>query len=402
MKTPPAEKPVPPGGAPKAVLATEIRPLEPKLHRRHRLLFASFFAMVVVPLAAAAFYLFVLAADQFHSKAGFSVRSEEFGNPLEALGAFAGVSGGSSTADTEVLNDFIHSQTLIRKLDERLDLRTMYAARATGWPIITEDWLFGLRDDASIEDLEEYWTRMVLVSRDAVSGIIDLEVRAFSPEAARTLAQAILDESADLVDDLSRIARDDAIRFALVDVELAEARLAEIRSNVRAFRSENRLIDPESNVSSQSGVLAELQSRLAERLIRRGNIEAYTDAGDARIDDLDRQIQVIRDQIDAERAVFAARSQEGPSLTDVIGSYEELLVDLEFSENTYKAALAGVEQARAEARRQARYAAVHIRPTLSEESLYPSRWQLLLALTVGVFALWAAVSLIYYNIRDRS
>ena len=382
--------------------ATEATPLRKKTRSRHVVLFISFFALVAAPIAGAAFYLFALTADQYHSRVGFSVRSEEFSNPLEALSAFTGAGSSGAATDSEVLNDFLHSQTLIQKIDSDLDLRSMFAARPTGFGLIPSDIVFGLKEDATIEDLEKYWSRMVLVSRDIGSGIINLDVRAFSPEDATTLAQAVLSESAALVNTLSRIAQDDAILFALEDVDLAETRLADVRRKVREFRSQNRLIDPESNVSSQSGVLAELQSLLAETLIRRGNIQEYAEENDARITDLDRQIRVIRQQIDTERAVFAAQDQDGPSLSDVIGTFEELLVDLEFSENAYTAALASVEQARAEARRQSRYAAVHIQPTKAEQSLYPSRWQLLLVFSVAALSLWAVLSLIYYNIRDRS
>ena len=42
---------------------------------RHRLLRLSFALMVLVPTALAALYLWLVAADQYHSDAAFSVRS---------------------------------------------------------------------------------------------------------------------------------------------------------------------------------------------------------------------------------------------------------------------------------------------------------------------------------------
>ena len=86
----------------------------------------------------------------------------------------------------------------------------------------------------------------------------------------------------------------------------------------------------------------------------------------------------------------------------MVGEYEKLLVDLEFSENAYTSALAEVEQARAEARRQSRYAAVHIQPTLAEESLYPQRELLVFIVFLIALAAWSVAALIFYNVRDRS
>jgi capsular polysaccharide transport system permease protein len=377
--------------------------LRPRLRPRHALGFFGFVLLVLLPVGLAAAYLFAIATDQYHSQAGFSVRSEEFRNPLDALSAFTDVSGSSSTAsDSEIIYDFIQSQALIRLLDRDLDLRTLFAARPTGFGLVPVDLLFGLAPDASIEDIEDYWSRMISVSRESGTGIINMKVTAFTPEDAQRLAQAIVEASSTLVNDLSRIAQNDAIQFAQADVALAEARLAEMRRRVRAFRAANQIIDPETDASSQSSVLAELHSTLAKTLIRRGNLEIYTDKADSRLNDLDRQISVIRDQIERERAVIANHKTGGASLSDVIGQYEELLVDLEFSENAYVAARGAVEQARAEARRQSRYAAVHIQPTLAEESLYPRRWLLLGVILVAALSIWAILSLIYYNIRDRA
>ena len=85
----------------------------------------------------------------------------------------------------------------------------------------------------------------------------------------------------------------------------------------------------------------------------------------------------------------------------MIGAYEELRVDLEFANAAYTQALAGLAAARAESRRQSRYLAPHIQPTLAESALYPRR--ALLAGLVGLFLMlgWGIVMLVYYNVRDN-
>ena len=69
----------------------------------------------------------------------------------------------------------------------------------------------------------------------------------------------------------------------------------------------------------------------------------------------------------------------------MVGRYEELAVDLEFANTAYTQALAGLAAARAEARRQSRYLAPHVRPTLATTALYPRR--ALLAGLTGLFLL---------------
>lgn len=368
---------------------------ETRMRARHWLLIGSFLCVVLAPGTAAVLYLFALAADQYHSSAAFSVRSEEYTNPLEVLGAFTQTGSGSG-ADNDILFDFILSQPLVEKIDRQLDLDTMFNRDP-------EDIVFSLGAAPPVEDLLAYWERMVSVSLDGANKLIEVEVHAFAPQDARRIARAIIAESEALVNNLSQIAREDATRFAREDLEAAEARLRDIRRRVRAFRNENRIITPEADIASQTGVLSALEGQLAAALVDLEVLNSYANATDPRRAQLDRKIQAIRSQIAAERNSIGAvpGGASARSLSDVIGDYEELLVDLEFSETAYKAALASEEQARAEARRNSRYLAVHIQPTLSQEPQYPQRYILSALVVAFLFALWSVAVLIAYNIRDR-
>lgn len=375
---------------------TALRPAEEEEARplRHRLLRISLGIVVLLPTLLAAVYLWLVAADQYHSDAAFSIRSEDFANPLEALGAFTQV-GTSSASDSQVLYDYIRSQPLVAKIDERFDLRSLYRRHPS-------DLVFSLPADASMEDLVDYWDRMVSIAIDSSSGVLTLEVRAFRPEDAQSIAEAIIEESGILVDELSRIARQDAMRFAREDVAMAEDRLRDMRRRVREFRAENDLIDPTEMASSQMGLIGILQEQLAEALVSRDTLIGFAGTDDQRVRNLDLRIEAIRDQIDAERRRISESSGEPASLVETIGQYEELLVDMEFAENAYQSALAAEEQARAEARRKSRYLGVHIPPTLAEESLYPQRGLLVLFIFLCALAAWSTAVLIYYNIREKA
>ena len=89
------------------------------------------------------------------------------------------------------------------------------------------------------------------------------------------------------------------------------------------------------------------------------------------------------------------------AFADLLGEYERLVVELEFAEQSYTAALAAFDASVADARRQSRYIAAHIPPTLAESAQYPNR----ISLTglIGLFCLlaWALIVLVGYAIRDR-
>ncbi|MCE6966917.1 sugar transporter, partial [Cereibacter sphaeroides] len=91
--------------------------------------------------------------------------------------------------------------------------------------------------DDEIEDLVDYWKRMVRISYDSTTGLIELRVHAFAPKDAQIIAQMILDESTRMINELSAIARADATRYAREELDKAVERLREQRVAVTEFRS---------------------------------------------------------------------------------------------------------------------------------------------------------------------
>jgi capsular polysaccharide transport system permease protein len=348
--------------------------------------------LVLVPFAASVWYLWARAADQYHSEVAFSIRSEQPGGAAAGLlGALTQIGGGSAS-DASILDEYIGSQRIVDEIDAELDLRAIYN-RAPHDPVFT------LGSDPSDEALLREWRRMVQVSYETQGGIIHVVAKAFTPEDAQAIAKAILARSGALVNQLSDQARADAVRFAHTELAESETNLRTMRQRLADFRRENRLVDPAADAAGQTGLLNALQDQLARALVDRDVMLSYADATDQRVIQVNRRIDAINARIEAERASLDGGGAGG-ALPDVLSSYQELQVDLEFANKAYVESLAGLTAARAEARRQSRYLAAHIEPTLATSSLYPRR--LLLAGLVGLFLLlgWGIVTLVYYNVRD--
>lgn len=364
-----------------------------QMQRRHYGMAISFVVMVLIPALLSAAYIYTRAADQYASYVGFSVRSESApnaGDVLGGLGSLVGVTS-SSTSDTDILYKFIQSRDLVERVNSRIDLREVWS-KAPGDPI------FGFRGGASLEDLVKEWDRKVRIHYD--SGMIDLRILAFDAQDAQDIALAIVDEGGILINQLNDIAREDALRYARDELERAQGLLRTARQNVTEFRNRYQLVDPVADVQGQIGVVTSLQQQLAEQLVSLGLLQANAQANDPRISQTELRIQVIRDQIDAERQKFGSVNGE-EALSDVVGQFEILTVDRQFAEASYTAALASFESARAEAARQSRYLAPYIRPTLAQEAEFPQRLRLLLMIAGFLTVIWVIGSLIFYSLRDR-
>ncbi len=360
------------------------------------MLFFSLFLAVLLPMAVTAWYLWTRAADEYVSRMGFSVRREDSSSAVDILGGLSAISG-SSSKDTDILYKFIHGQAIVSQLDKKLDLRALYARP------YKQDPIFAFNPKGKIEDLVSYWRRMVKISYDSPRGMIELEVLAFDPATAQTIAKGIYDESSRMINALSTVARNDTIRYAHDDLEEAMKRLKQARSAITEFRARNQMIDPSADIQAQMGLLNTLQEQQATALINLDLLSKTTRSNDPRVAQARRKIAVIEDRITQERRKFGTGSAtaESPDLATLTAEFERLTVDREFAERAYTAALTTYDLAQAKAQRQSRYLTAYITPTLAESPQYPHRWTLLGLVGLFLFLTWAIAVLIYYSIRDR-
>ena len=367
-----------------------------RVHKRHYGIIVLFCLAVLLPTVGTLTYLLAFAQDQYVTRVGFSVRSAQTSPALEMLGGLGQVSNAERT-DSEILYDFIQSQQMVRRLDEKLDLVSMFQCNDT-----PRDVIFCMGSAPEIEDLHRFWNRMIDVTYDNRSGILDVEIRAFDADKAVILATEMFAQSSAMINGLSKNARADATSYAQQDLSLAAARLKDARSTLAEFRNRTQVIDPNANIQGQRGVLQGLQTQLTQALVDRGVLALSAREADPRLKQLDRKIGVIEQQIALEREAFGAGPTDATAdFAKLIGQHEELSVEVEFAEQSYVQALAALDLANADARRQSRYLAAHIKPMAAERATYPKTFQTTALVAFFAFFAWVIVVMVYYSLRDR-
>lgn len=394
----PAAKPAaaaPAAAAPRRGLPETVKGFTLRL--RHLWQLASFVALVLLPTGVSGLYLYLVAHDQYTSEVGFAVRSEGLSSALGFLGGLSSLSGASSS-DADILYRFIQSQELVGKVDAQLNLRALYGKPAF-------DPVFSFPAGGSIEDLTDYWHKMVRVSYDNATGLIELRVHAFEPADAKAIADAIFTDSAAMINALSAAARADATRYAREELDQVTARLSEARIALTEFRSRTQIVDPSADVQGKMGLLNTLQAQQVSATIELELLRQSARPDDPRIEQGERRIAVIEEMMATERrklGVGSGTGSEGDSnFSTLVGEFERLAVEREFAEKAYVAARATFDTAQAEAQRKSRYLAAYSGPTLAETALYPQRGLRTLVIFAFSFLIWSVGMLIYYSVRDR-
>ncbi|WP_245480317.1 RkpR, polysaccharide export protein [Neorhizobium sp. NCHU2750] len=361
-----------------------------------------FVAMVAIPAAVSTTYMAFIAADQYHSFSSFSVRSITAAPSGDLLGMFTQSSSGSTAGDSYVLVDFILSERMVQMVDEAFGMDKVFARQGA-------DFFYGISPGMPIEDKLNYWRSMVTVNFDSSSGIMDLQVKAFSPEMSQKVATFVLAQSEKLINDLSITARDEVLKTAQSEVQTAEDRLTQTRAALRSYRDAAQEADPVEGAKLATQLVGSLEEQLVK--LKTDLSTALTQMGEntPRVRLMRTQIASLEDQLTKERQRFGTGTatkggRATGSATDVAGRialYESIQTQNEFAERAYTSSLAALEKARVDAGSKQRYLAVFIKPTLSQMAQYPSRLLNPILVTLGGLLMWGVAVMIFYNIRDR-
>src|SRR6185437_7277031 len=225
---------------------------------------------------------------------------------------------------------------------------------------------------ATIEELVRYWKGQVDGFFDVTNGTVTVNVRAFTPEDALSLAQAILSSSERLVNELSDRARRDTLQNAEREVHRAERRLKTALAHLREFRDREGIIDPRKTADATLALAGRIRDEVVRAETELATIKHYMRGDAPSVKMLEARILSLQTQLrSVESEVTDTEKSRSEVLSRVMGSYERLENERIFAEKAYQHAMEALDRSRVSAERQQVYIAGFVQPSLPEEALYP-------------------------------
>jgi capsular polysaccharide transport system permease protein len=382
----------------------QLGPLQ-KRGKRRRWRLMSLLLAVVVPTALAGVYLYRYADDQYTTEFRFSVRHEAplRMDPTAAASLTASMGGGASLlaviTDSQVVIQYLKSRQVIDDMIAAgVDLDAIYAKS-------DKDFLAHLRPNDSVEARERYWRRMVDPFYDMTTGIVSVEVRAFTPADTQLVAVTALGLAEKLVNGMAGRAHEDVLVYATREVEVSRAKLETAQETIAAYRNHHAVLFPEMQATSDTTVEGKVREDLIEAKTAFNAQRAIGVSPDSM------QMRMLRNRIAAMEAtlrdVHGRMAQTGAagapdvSLATVMSEYDVLRLNQDIAGKVYERAMMALQDARNAETQQSVYLAAFVRPGLPQESTYPVRWRVLTETALLSFVAWCLLQLLYHGIRDH-
>ncbi|KQY79117.1 hypothetical protein ASD52_04715 [Ensifer sp. Root142] len=321
---------------------------------------------LVLPMIGSIGYYAFLASPGYVSQVRFIVRSS---TPLLSRDRYS-----SDTVepkekivqDTAVLLNYLESPAIIQDMEKYVDLHRLFGGSGI-------DFLSRLPADATQRDILKYWEKHAYTYVNPKSGIVELEITAYSPQDAHDLVQLVLRLSEDRVNKLSSEMWDDLRVSTQREVDRATVEVADLRGMLRDTQNQTGVFDVNLSAQRIVSVLTTVESSIAELKSRRQALGETVASDTPQIADLDRRIAAAEDQAKSLRAQAAGTTEQGgTNLAGYSTLFDKLKLDLSLAEARLKAALKDFEKVKLVSSLQLVYVDNFIEPTLPDSNEYPN------------------------------
>ena len=353
-----------------------------------------FLSCVFIPTLVVFLYLALFASDVYLAEAKFAIRSQNQQQSLDMLSTFFRTNS-SSLSDSYIVQNYIQSMDMIDKVDAKLHIRDHYADRS-------HDIWYRLTRNATQDEMLRYWSWVVVTTFDPDTSILTVQVKAFSPQMAQAVCQAILDASEALVNAMNDRARTDAISQAQAEVARAEARIRTAHEAMRQYRERTVILDPQAVASGLYSLVNQLEGEITKTTAELAEASTYMQADSPRVVMLQNRLAVLQKQLQSEKARLASQMQGDKPLSALVSEFQSLTLEEEFAQKQLTSAMASLETARVQAESKSLYVESFQKPMVPDESLYPRPIVFSLVFMLAAAVLLGLVSLIVAAIREHA
>ncbi|MDC8832674.1 capsule biosynthesis protein [Alteromonas gilva] len=352
--------------------------------------------LIVIPWLLYAMYLMLLAAPKYESVSQLVVKSSDSANNFDPSSMLmSGVTGVSSSNDSQLVVSFIRSADMLHYLDQTIALREHYMSDVG-------DVFSRLPENHSDEDFLEFYQDNTQVVIDSASGIIELSARAFEASYAQLINQTIVNRAEWFINEISNDLAKSRLSFAQREHDIVQQKLQDSKLALLDFQSKYNVLDPNAEGAAFQQIAFSLEATLAQKEAELNTMSSIMSESASQVISLKRQIRAIKEQIASQKNKINDVHADGNnrSINQLMAQYSNLKVQMELSLQAYSASLMTLENARVETYQQILHLVTIESPRLPDDAKYPKTLYNLVLLGVLLTMVLIAGRIVVATIKE--
>jgi capsular polysaccharide transport system permease protein len=355
--------------------------------------------LLVLPWLLYAFYLIVWAAPQYESQSQLIVKSSDGGSSFDpsSLLMSAGISSGGMGNESQLVEAYIESADMIKYLDETINLREHYMSDEA-------DFFSGLSSSHKQESFYQFYLDHVEVSVDSASSVISLRTRAFNPEFAQVINQAIVVKAEEFINNINNNLAKSKLTFAKGEHEIVEQKLQQAKTEILGFQSKYNVLDPTAEGAAFQQIAFSLEATLAQKKAELSTISTMMSDAAPEVINIKREIGALQSEINKRKEQISTTDPDSSdtdlSVGELMAQYSNLQVQLQLAIQAFSSSLITLENARVETYQKLQHLVTIETPTLPDDNKYPTVVYNLVLFGVILLLLYGIIRIVLATIRE--
>jgi len=353
-----------------------------------------FLLVVVTPTLLSCYYFVSIASNIYISESHFVVRSPQRQTMTGLSAMLQGAGFSHAQNDSYAVHDYILSRDSLLKLEQKFGFKALFSDQKID--VLNR---FGVLDfDTSFEALYQYYNEKVIeIKYDTVSSITTINVSAFSPEQAYEINEYLLQMTEGFISQLNQQGRSDILQAAKEELALAEDGAMMARVNTAKYRSKTSTVDPSQQSATKLKQVSVLENSLMEVSTQLALLKRVA-PGNSQISTLEARIKQINSAIRKENKKITGNKG---SIVSKFSQYEQVIMEQEFANKHYSAAVVAYQQALEEVQRKQLYLERIVQPNKPDYTMYPRRVRAIFTTLILSFLLWAILHMLLAGVREH-
>ncbi|MBT0879434.1 capsule biosynthesis protein [Campylobacter sp. 2018MI01] len=321
----------------------------------------SFKIIIVLSLISLIYFAFI-ASSRYESTAIIGVKSTSTTTDTSSLIPIIGLTS-SSKEDIMYLKEYINSYDMLAILQKDINIKAMYEGKI--------DYELFLKNLDIKEDFLKYYQSRIKVVYDDITGLLSIKINAFSPEDSKKIADTILKESENFINEISHKIAREQMSFAKEELEKASLELSKAQDEINKFQNTNSMLDPVSQAKTQSAIKTQIEEKIIAKEVELATLNSYLNSNTPQVKALKSELDALKSQLKKEANKLTSKDKND-KLNYLAIDFSNLSFKLKFAEDAYKLALASYEKSRLEANKKLKQVIIISSPVLSEIAIYPN------------------------------
>lgn len=337
-----------------------------------------------------AIYIFKYETERYESRAVVALKDLAKKQAMDSLGSMFMTGVSEDTQSSKLLELYIKSHEMYDFLEYRFQLSQYYASDKI-------DRLNRLYEGATLKSYEanqenflEKYNEDLIVTYDESTGTLAIDYANADRNTSKEILQAIVDRSADVINQFEKANARVALGFIKKQVEENQAAFIESIKEMMKYQNKNLTIDPNLDVQMQNTIIANLESELMQKEVEYNSKAKFFNKNTYEMRLLKDTMVNIRKNIDKIKRKMTGQGTKKKELNENVFDFELLKNEMEFNKEIYRQSLINQEELEIEVSQNAKNLLTITTPIVSEDYTYPAKYKdtftilLILAFLYGI------------------